>query len=87
MKKYYGMSEMIKLCVTYGDHSCEYVASHDYFNSHVVYIKHNKSQCAIGNSYPRTSYCNSNDFDSLIQMGKLFVELIEYLRPDVILKC
>lgn len=53
------------------------------FDSHVEYILHNK---IIGNDFNiRGKLIDSKDFDELYNMGMIFIELIEFVRPELIL--
>ena len=60
-----------------------YVGNGDLILDHVEYILTKK----IFPSEKSRRLIKSDDFDELLKIGEVIVELIEYLRPDIILKC
>lgn len=59
-----------------------YEGTHEFILDHIQYILSRNNNHNIGR---RMQFVNSSDFDDLMKIGLLIVELIEFVRPEVIL--
>lgn len=72
---------MFKYNIYYHDNSC----SSYFYDMEKQFILAKKKNCNTGISMFRSNPINKEDFDKFINITKIIVELIEFVRPDMIL--